>query len=283
VRPAFVEDPEREAEVYREVLGPCGVRAPACLGTVTLPGPEPGEAAPALCLVLERLEAIELFQIDDPDAWQEAARWLARLHARFACEPGRLDRDRADDVGVEGRCLDRAPRLLRRDAAFHHAWWRRAGEYGKLASVPETGVTAEDLLRRFQLAVERIGRLPVTLLHGEFYPANVLVERGPGGFAVRPVDWEMAALGPGLLDLAALTGGRWTAEARDGMTAAYREALPPDLRLPPDRLDEALDDARLVLAVQWLGWARDWTPPPEQAHDWLAEAIGIAARDEVRA
>jgi hypothetical protein len=28
--------------------------------------------------------------------------------------------------------------------------------------------------------------------------------------------------------------------------------------------------------VQWLGWAAEWSPPPGQRQDWLAEALGLA-------
>jgi len=40
----------------------------------------------------------------------------------------------------------------------------------------------------------------------------------------------------------------------------------------------ALDCARLHLALRWLGWSRDWTPPREHARDWWAEAKGAAER-----
>jgi hypothetical protein len=29
-----------------------------------------------------------------------------------------------------------------------------------------------------------------------------------------------------------------------------------------------------------LGWSSDWTPPPQHARDWLAEAAALAARVE---
>jgi len=32
------------------------------------------------------------------------------------------------------------------------------------------------------------------------------------------------------------------------------------------------------LALQWLGWSADWTPPPEHARDWLVEALAAAER-----
>jgi hypothetical protein len=40
----------------------------------------------------------------------------------------------------------------------------------------------------------------------------------------------------------------------------------------------ALEDARLLVAVQWLGWSDGWRPPPEHAHDWLADALDAAER-----
>ena len=36
-----------------------------------------------------------------------------------------------------------------------------------------------------------------------------------------PIDWETASVGPGVLDLAALTAGEWREQERREMTAAY--------------------------------------------------------------
>ncbi len=38
---------------------------------------------------------------------------------------------------------------------------------------------------------------------------------------------------------------------------------------------------RLYIAVQWLGWSRDWSPPAEHAHDWLSEALSLAEELEL--
>ena len=40
----------------------------------------------------------------------------------------------------------------------------------------------------------------------------------------------------------------------------------------------ALDCARLHLAIQWLGWSPEWTPPPEHARDWHAELPRLLER-----
>jgi thiamine kinase-like enzyme len=94
---------------------------------------------------------------------------------------------------------------------------------------------------------------------------------------VCPVDWEMAAVGPGLIDLAALTAGGWTAEEKEELALAYCAAL-VSYETPPDAFLLALDYCRLHLAVQWLGWSQDWTPPPEHAQDWLGEVLGLAEK-----
>jgi hypothetical protein len=63
---------------------------------------------------------------------------------------------------------------------------------------------------------------PLTVIHGEFYASNVLIDDGIDGIRVCPVDWERAAIGPALIDLAALTGGNWTEEQKRDMVEEYR-------------------------------------------------------------
>ena len=113
----------------------------------------------------------------------------------------------------------------------------------------------------------------MTLTHGVFYPSNVLIEQRDGRPRVCPVDWETAAVGPGLLDLAALTAGDWTDAQRRALVAAYREVLPGRTE---DQVLLDLDYCRLHSAVQWAGWSADWSPPPECARDWLDDALTLA-------
>ena len=95
---------------------------------------------------------------------------------------------------------------------------------------------------------------------------------------VAPVDWELAALGSGFVDLAALATG-WGPSERDELELAYLDAtreLGASEALPDDP-GAALDLCRLHLAVQWLGWAAPgWTPPAEHRRDWLGEALALA-------
>jgi aminoglycoside phosphotransferase (APT) family kinase protein len=109
------------------------------------------------------------------------------------------------------------------------------------------------------------------VIHGEFYPSNVLVGRGadPTARRIAPIDWEGAAIGPGLVDLAALTTG-WDAGDGASIESAYRARYEPPTAGQP--FSEALAACRLHLAVQWLAWEPSWSPPEEHRRDWLAEA-----------
>lgn len=243
-KPTFLLDGRREVEVYRDVLAQADVGAPACYAGVA----EPARA----WVLLELVEGDPLWQVGELEAWAGAARWLAKLHSRArAAEPRRL---------------------LRYDAGFFMSWLGRALEFAP-------GEQLERIAAAYGRVVARLAAWPASFVHGEFYPSNILVERAGGRFRIRPVDWEMAGTGPGLLDLAALSSGAWSAEARERLARAYFDAAAPALRAAgwSDFLD-ALDHCRLYLAVQWLGWSPDWSPPEEHAHDWLSEALELAER-----
>ena len=125
---------------------------------------------------------------------------------------------------------------------------------------------------------------PSTLIHGEFYASNILIQETREGRRICPVDWEMAAVGPGLIDLAALSSGAWAERERTEMAVAYHDVLLSEggPRFPFEDLLPALDDCRLHLAIRWLGWAPVWSPPPENAHDWLGEAIALSEKMRMR-
>jgi thiamine kinase-like enzyme len=179
--------------------------------------------------------------------------------------------------------LRRSAPFLHYDAAFYRLWLQRACEFVGQALTrrdPPSRALWERLVRNYDQVIQRLVALPATLIHGEFYASNVLVETSADGVRMCPVDWEMAALGPGLVDLAALTAGRWSDEDRSALAEAYLGGLRAAgaARAGLEELLASLDDCRLHVAMLWLGWSRDWTPPPEHAHDWLAEALMLGRK-----
>ena len=89
---------------------------------------------------------------------------------------------------------------------------------------------------------------------------------------------EMAAIGPGLIDLAALTAGNWTRDQKVKLVAAYRLGLQAVQDHPPSvpQLFEAVEYCQLHLSVQLLGWASDWSPPKRHTQNWLGEALRLS-------
>jgi aminoglycoside phosphotransferase (APT) family kinase protein len=259
-KPDFLHDPAREPAVYASLLGRADVGAPAYCGALL--EPEVGRH----WLFVEWVEGRELYQVGELQLWGEAARWLARLHVAFG--------DQSDRPGSRLPLPDCLP-LLDYNEAYYRRWLERACRF--LAGDGERERSLEWLAERYDAVVAGLLSLPRTLLHGEFYASNVLVDGGSGICRVAAVDWELAARGPGLIDLAALVSGDWGEPDRDRIVAAYRSVVGADAFT-----SRQLDLARLHLAVQWLGWAPPrWVPPEGQRHDWLGEALELAERLEL--
>jgi Ser/Thr protein kinase RdoA (MazF antagonist) len=262
VKPAFLYNPLREIEIYRGVLAGNGLGTATCYGAVVDPG------AGRYWLFLERVRGLRLSDVGAFATWERVARHLAALHARF--EGGPLARPGAP-----------ASHLLRYDPDYYWRWAERTTEFVRSAR-PAVSAAAwrrlERLVGRYQEVVDRLAALPRTFIHGEFYPSNVLVTRGARRLCV--VDWEMAGVGPGLIDLAALTAGDWTDGQKSALALAYHAAFPAGhpWRRAPDAFLEALDFCRLHLAMQCLGWSPDWSPPREHARNWLGEALRLAEK-----
>jgi hypothetical protein len=194
-------------------------------------------------LFLEAVRGARLEHVGDPAAWEAAARWLARAHATLTA-----------------RALD-------------PAWpppWSPPDLDARAASDPRVAA----LIPALDVARARLAAAAPTVIHGELYAANVVIADDPPG-RVCALDWETIARGPGPLDLAALTAGAWD-DPDEPLAEAYRQALPDPP--PAARFRTDLDAARLLTAARWLAAPPDWTPPPEQSRDWLADAESIAGR-----
>jgi Ser/Thr protein kinase RdoA (MazF antagonist) len=250
-KPEFLHDPLREPAVYASVLAPRGL-GPRYYGAAIDP------AAERYWLFVERVEGRELYQVGELELWRATARWLGEMHASLAA-----DRERHAE----------SARLIEYDEAYYRRWLERALEFASAPGEPESRATAlEWIAERYDRVVEGLLELPQTVIHGELYASNVLLAGDGPAPRVCPVDWEMSASGPGLVDLAALVSGGWSEDEREAIVVAYRSAA----GIPAFSQDQ-LDLARLHLAVQWLGWAPpSWTPPEGQRHDWLAEALALA-------
>lgn len=253
-RPSLLFDAAREPAVYERLLPLAPKGPPRYFGSFAV-GPSDER-----WLFVEWVQGRELHQIGELSTWAHVAGWLGDMHRSLA-------------AGVEDHL--RTAGLLRHDEAHCRRWPLRARELaGAIEADSDRRRRLLSILRRYDTVLQALMQMPTTVIHGDFYASNVLIAEDCGRLRVAPIDWEMAAAGPGLIDLAALISGNWSEHARQIMIAAYQQSA-GGRELTPRQLDFA----RLHHAMQRLGWApRGWAPPPSQRHDWLGEVIEIADR-----
>jgi hypothetical protein len=258
-RPSFLYEPRREINAYRWILP----HAPG--GSAAFYGAATDARARRHWLFLERVNGLPLTQVGEFATWQRAAAWIARFHAAFSpAQAGRL----AARAGI-----------LVYDEPFYWGWMQRALRFAERDARRRRIVTR--IARRYAPVVARLTKLGATIIHGELSPSNVIAGAGRRG-RICPVDWEMSALGPGLIDLAALSAG-WSESKQRELGRAYLAATagaPARIRLPRETMID-LDCCRLHLAVRMLGWSSAWKPPRQHAFDWLEEANRLSARLQV--
>lgn len=182
-----------EARVYRQVLMPLRVSAPRFLGSWS--------SGDLTGMALEALDAATPLKRLGDAGVTAAAAWLGGFHRR------------TESIAE----VDPAGCLQRYDVAHFSHWMNRA----KAAAVEFGRETAwlDSLARRFDLGIMALSVGPQVIVHGEFYPMNVLATNA----SIHPVDWESAGLGPGEIDLASLCMG-WPAATKAACLAAYAAA-----------------------------------------------------------
>ena len=242
-RPVVADQDHREIETYRRVLAPAGI-GPRCQAAVV------DAAIPRYWLLTERVRGVELWQIGDITVWERVVRWIAQLHAAFA--------------GRRRELLADHPHLRVLDAPWFDDWTWRA-----LARLSTSSDTRAATLRRALEGIDlggELAELPATFIHGEFYPSNVMIGTGDHETEVYPLDWETAAIGPAMVDLAAIASG-WDELTEARLVRAYGLH---------DCASRALLLCRLHFAIRWISWPEQWTPPREHRRDWIGTALELA-------
>ena len=252
-------DPLREIGVYQQILRSHPGYAPTCYGAVVDPSLD------RYWLFIESIAGQELYQIGDFDVWLAVASRLAQMHAAFRSA-----------IVANPRLI---ARLIKHDVQQQALSYRRASEVAAKSGDTAKTTALGELSRFLPAVAQALSARPPTLIHGEFYPSNILVAPSAGARQIYAIDWEMAGLSIGLLDLAALVAGRWSHDQQQALVSAYYEtALQAGEIWQEAEFFKTLECCRLYMALRWLGNSDDWTPPPDHAHDWLNEALAAGKR-----
>jgi aminoglycoside phosphotransferase (APT) family kinase protein len=224
---------ERELRVYQDLLREND------LGTARYYGSVVDESRGRFWLLLEFVDGTPVGYCD-LEYWPAAAEGLGRMHGAFARQGDRL---RACDF------------LIRQDGAFFWSKTERAlKDVGQIA--PHLVDRLAALVSRYAPVVAAMTGQPPTLVHGGCRPSNILVRVASDPSRVCVLDWEEAAVGPPLVDVAYLLDG-FEPPTLDRFLDAYRRgASAYDLALPPaGEMRYLVDCFRLHMTLNSLSQA----------------------------
>jgi aminoglycoside phosphotransferase (APT) family kinase protein len=243
-----------EVQVYRDVLEALRLGTPRYHGSYTHSGT--GET----WLFVEHIDgadrlswAIQRQQLVKSETMKIAARWLAHFHV------------------ASGAIVADAKFITDYDGDYYRGWVRRTARYSR--SLATRYPWLADACARLEEWVDVLAAVPRVIVHGEFYPKNVLYRSG----RVHPVDWESAARGVGEIDLAALTENWGETIARACEEEYMRVRWPGGA---PPSFHQTLAGARLYLHTRWLGDTATWAKSKKTAWRFddlrlLSEQLGL--------
>ena len=100
----------------------------------------------------------------------------------------------------------------------------------------------------FKNNIKILTECPTTLIHGEYYPNNILIEDG----IVYPIDWESAAIGVGEIDLASILEG-WDDASISQAIKTYTSNRWPNGNFYQEEFKKRFLMAQIYFHLRWLG------------------------------
>jgi len=243
---------DREPMVYRELLSRADLDTPLFYGSRS------DARTGRHDLFLEYVDAWSL-KYHGLDHWATAVRRLAALHASFASQ---------------GDALARHDFLLPLDASYVGAWAARAVAAARESSAA-LGRRLERVVADHREIAELLASQPLTLVHNDLAPKNAIADVSSTPVRICFVDWEMAGVGCGLLDLAHLMHGLSPLDEQR-LRSAYCSELGGAGLLPSGRrLRRVLDACALHNAVYRVAHAQLWGIQPRTVARWVDEIADL--------
>lgn len=245
-----VERRERELAVYRDLLASTELGPPEYLGSVW------DDSRGRYWLFLELVDGI-IIKDRNLEQGKLAASWLGRLHGHCKRHP---------------ELLTACDSLIRHDAHFYRS--KAAAAIQNVARIdPRSAPLLARIVRRYEPAIRDMVEQPLTLVHGGYIPWHIIVDSTSGPVRVCPIDWELAALGAPLYDLAFFADGM-EREARDQVLASYRRSARKHGASIPGRahMDYLLECYRLHRIFDWLSRSVEKQFPASKVSALVAQA-----------
>jgi len=241
----FWGDISYEARVYGRLLDRMDVTAPRRWGIDETTSPQ--------CLFIEYVDGERLSK-SPREALISVAHWLGEFH-------------RAGEALVADGSAGFINIL---DAGYFTGWARRTREFARPLHASKPWLPR--VCDAFEAASGSLAAAPSTIVHGEFYPRNILVN----GDGVFPVDWQSAAIGLAEIDVASMIEGWGQGDIVATCLREYARSRWPH-QAEPSQFRGRLDLARVYWPLRWLGDEAAWTLSPRRAH--YFDELLDAARD----
>jgi aminoglycoside phosphotransferase (APT) family kinase protein len=245
---------DRERRVYRDLLAGAELGTPAYVGSIW------DDTRGRYWLLLELVEA-EVVKETDIRYGVHAAAWLARMQAHF-----RRHADR----------LEAADFLIRHDAAYFSG--KAAAARRDVAAIEPSCVgRLEDALADYGRIIDVLTSQPQSLVHGGYIPWHLIVDERCEPARVCVIDWELAARGGTLHDLAYFADGAAPA-IEQTLLDTYRRAAAEHGVAVPDHAEHVMACVRLHRVIDWLSRAVEKSFPASKTASLVSDLARAAAR-----
>jgi hypothetical protein len=219
-----------ETEVYRRLLSGSHSTVPKFYGSYS------DETTGGTWLFIEYLDrSMRVSKSSDPKAIPRASRWIASFQRTN-----------------ESLCSDIGTLFLRKHGAHYFAKWAQQTSQFASPALHRRFPWLKSLCSAFGECVGILATGPQTIIHGEFYAQNILIQCRE----IRVVDWQSAAVAAGEIDLAALTDS-WSSQIIQECESEYERIRWPDAA--PADFRRRLGLARMYWLFRWLGQSEEWT------------------------
>lgn len=217
-----------ESLIYQYILRSMNVNYPKYYGTHFEP------TTKKEILFLGYLEnAVRFSKV--PSSIIEAVKWIAKFHKK--------SQDKID--------YKESAFMKRYDLNYYHKWADRTLEFTSI-ELKNKYPWLHELCENYKSNVHLLLSEPLSVIHGECYPGNVLYCEGH----IVPIDWESAAVANGVIDLASLTEG-WDFDTVEECISKYCSIIHGKPEVIQFR--ERFDLAQTYWLLRWIGSSKKRT------------------------
>lgn len=239
-----------EADIYNNILTKIRLPVPHYYGVFKM------QPTNTLCMVIEYLnDAVPVDWAIMDNSMEKAAQWIGEFHRH--------------NENISSN------QLINYNSGYYMQWVENVQMLVKELNSSEKYIT--DSCNYFSQNVHSFASEYQTLIHGEFYPNNILFKNA----TIFPIDWESAAIGAGEIDLVSLTD-RFSKKVTDKIFKNYAIARWGNQnRLKEKDFLHRLQMARLYFCFRWIGKyssIKEWEKNPkklEYVKGWFSQLSQI--------